>query len=70
MALSHFRMFINGFFNNGTYIVPEETPITILYGKSALFMANNRQDTKHTRHIAIILHFVVNAEKYKLHNID
>ena len=33
-------------------------------------MANNGKDTKHTRHIASIIHFVRNGEKWKMHNID
>ena len=33
-------------------------------------MANNGRDTKHTRHIAMIMHFVRNGEKCKMHKID
>ena len=33
-------------------------------------MAKNGKDTKHTRHIARIMHFVRNVEKYKMHKID
>ena len=32
-------------------------------------MSNNGKDTKHTRHIARIIHFVTNGEKCKMHNI-
>ena len=33
-------------------------------------MDNNGRDTKHTRHIARIIHFVRNGEKCKMHKID
>ena len=33
-------------------------------------MANNGKDTKHTRHITRIMHFVRNGEKCKMHKID
>ena len=33
-------------------------------------MANNVKDTKHTRHISSIIHFVSNGEKCKMHKID
>ena len=33
-------------------------------------MAKNVKDTKHTRHIARIMHFVRNVEKCKMHKID
>ena len=32
-------------------------------------MANNGRDTKHTRHIASRMHFVMNGEKCKMHKI-
>ena len=32
-------------------------------------MAKNGKDTKHTRHIARIMHFVRNGEKCKIHKI-
>ena len=50
-------------------MVPEESTLVILYSKSSLCMANNSKDTKHTRHIAIRIHFVRNVEKCKMHNI-
>ena len=37
--------------------------------KSDLCMDNNDKDTKHTRHIARLLHFVKNGEKCKLYKI-
>ena len=33
-------------------------------------MAKNGEDIKHTRHIARIMHFVRNGEKFKIHKID
>ena len=33
-------------------------------------MAKNIKDTKHTRNIARIMHFVRNGEKFKMHKID
>ena len=33
-------------------------------------MAKNGRDTKHTRHIAIRMHFVRNGEKCKMHKIE
>ena len=33
-------------------------------------MAKNGKDTKHTRHIARIIHFVRNGQKCKMHKID
>ena len=38
--------------------------------KYAMCMATNGKDTKHTRHIARIIHFVRNGEKWKIHKID
>ena len=42
----------------------------VLDGKSAICMAKNSKDTKHTRHIARIIHFLRNGEKCKIHKID
>ena len=33
-------------------------------------MDNNGKDTKHTRHISIIVNIVINGENCKIHNID
>ena len=70
VALAHFRMLINEFLNKDPYIVPEEDPLIILNSKSAMCMAKNGKDTKHTRHIARIMHFVSNGEKCKMQKID
>ena len=42
----------------------------VLDGKSAVCMAKNGKDVKHSRHIARIMHFVSNREKCKMHKID
>ena len=44
--------------NKDPYIVPEEAPMIILDIKSSIFMANNGDDTNHTRQIARRVHFV------------
>ena len=38
--------------------------------KYAVCMSNNGKDTKNTRHIARIVNFVRNGEKWKIHKID
>ena len=38
--------------------------------KSALCMADNGKDIKHTKKISRIVHFVRNGENWKMHNID
>ena len=70
MDLAHFRILIHAFLNKDTYIVPKEPPLIVLDGKSAMCMANNGKDTKHTRHIARRINFVRNGEKCKMHTID
>ena len=50
-------------------MVPKEDPLIVLNGKSAMCMAKNSKDTKHTRHIARRMHFVRNGEKCKMHKI-
>ena len=39
-------------------MVTKETPLIVLNSKYAMCMAKNGKDTKHTRHIARIMHFV------------
>ena len=51
-------------------MVPEEAPLIVLDSKSAMCMANNGKDTKHTRHISSRMHFVRNGEKLKMQKID
>ena len=55
-------MLINELLNKDSYIVQEEHPLIVLYSESAMFMANNGKDTKHTRYIARIMNLVRNGE--------
>ena len=57
MALAYFRMLIRELLNKDPEIVPEEAPLIVLGSKYAMCMAKNGNDTKHTRHIARIMHF-------------
>ena len=61
MALAHFSMLIHELINKYPDMVPEESPLIVLNGKYDMCMANNGNDTKHTRHIARIIHFVRNG---------
>ena len=70
MALAHFRVLVHELLNKDTDMVPKESPLIVLDSKSAMCMAKNGKDTKHTRHIARIMHFVRNGEKCKMHKID
>ena len=63
MALAHFRMLVHELLNEDPDMVPNEDPLIVLDSKSSMCMANNGIDTKHTRHIARIMHFVRNGEK-------
>ena len=69
MALAHFRMLIHELLNKDLDKVPEEAPLILLDSRSAMCMAKNGKYTKHTRHIAMIIHFVRNG-KFKIHKID
>ena len=57
MALAHFRMLIHELLNKDPDIFPEEAPLMVLDSKSAMCMAKNGKDTKHTRHTARKMHF-------------
>ena len=70
MALAHFRMLIHEFLNKDPEIVPEEYPLIVLDGKSAMCMDKNGKDTKHTKHIARRMNFLRNGEKCRMHKID
>ena len=69
MALAHFRMLIHDFLNKDQDKVPDEAPLIVLDSRSAMCMAKNGKDTKHTRQIASIMQFVRNVEKCKMHKI-
>ena len=51
-------------------MVPKEAHLILLDSKSAMCMANNGKDTKHTRHISRRMHFVKNGEKCNMHKIN
>ena len=70
MALAHFRMLVHELLNEDPDMVPKEAPLIVLGSKSAMCMAKNGRDTKHTRHIARRIHCVRNGEKCKIHKID
>ena len=70
MALAHFRILVHELLNEDPDMVPKEDPLIVLDGKSAMCMANNGKDTKHTRHIARRIHFVRNGENCKMHKIE
>ena len=61
MALAHFRMLVHELLNEDPDMVPKEAPLIVLDSKSAMCMAKNGKDTKHTRHISRIMHFVRNG---------
>ena len=66
MDLAHFRMLIREFFNKDPDKVPEEAPLVVLDSKSAMCMANNCKDAKHTRNIVGRMCFVRNARCTRL----
>ena len=69
MVLAHFRMLVHELLNEDPDMVPKEDPLIVLDRKSAMCMARNGKDTKHTRHIARRTHFLRNGEKCKMHKI-
>ena len=69
MALARFRMLVHELLNEDPDMVPKEAPLIVLDIKSAMCMAKNGRDTKHTRHISRRMHFVRNGEKCKMHKI-
>ena len=70
MVLAYFRMLFHELLNEDPDMVPKEAPLIFLDSKSVMYMAKNGKDTKHTRHIARIMHLVRNGEKCKIHKID
>ena len=63
-------MLIYEFLNEDPDMVPKEDPLIVLDSKSAMCMAKNVKDTKHTRHIERRINFVRNVEKCMMHKID
>ena len=54
-------MLIHELLNKDPDIVPKEAPLVVLDRKSAICMAKNGKDTKHTRHIARRIYLVRNG---------
>ena len=65
MALAHFRMLIHELLNEDPDMVPKEAPLIVLDSKSAMCMAKNGKDTKHTRNIARRMNFVRNGKSVR-----
>ena len=63
-------MLVHELLNEDPDMVPKEAPLIVLDSKSAMFMAKNGRDTKHTGHISRRMHFVRNGEKCKMQKID
>ena len=63
-------MSIHELLNEDPDMVPKESPLIVLDSKSAMCMAKNGKNTKHTRHMVRRMHFVRNGEKCKMHKID
>ena len=70
MALAHLRMLVNELLNEDPDMVPKEAHLIVLDRKSAMCMAKNGRDTKHTRHISRRMNFVRNGEKCNMHKIE
>ena len=70
MDVANIIMLIHDFFFKDPDKVPEESPLILLDGKSAMCMAKNGKGTKHTRHITRKMYLVRNGEKCKIHKID
>ena len=62
MALAYFRMLIHELLYEDPDMVPKEAPLILLDSKSAMCMAKNGKDTKHTRHIARRMRLLRNGE--------
>ena len=63
-------MLVHELLNEDPDMVTNEAPLIVLDRKSTMCMAKNGKDTKHTRHIARIMYFVRNGQKFKMHKID
>ena len=61
MDLAHLRMLIHELVNEDPDMFPKEAPLIVLDGKSDMCMSKNGKDTKHTRHIARRMNFVMNG---------
>ena len=57
MVLAHLTILIHELLKKDPDIFPEESPMIVWDSKSAMCMAKNGKDNKHTSHIARIMHF-------------
>ena len=64
------RILVHELLNEDPDMVPKEDPLIVLDSKSAMCMANNGKDTKHTRQIARRIHSVRNGETCNMQKID
>ena len=62
MVLANFGMLVHELFNEDPDMVLKEDPLIVLDRKSAMCMAKNGKDTKHTRQISRRMNFVRNGE--------
>ena len=62
-------MLVHELLNEDPDMVPMEAPLIVLDRKSAMCMANNGKDNKHTRHIERRMNLVKNEDKCKMHKI-
>ena len=62
--IAHFSILIIELFNNDPDVVPEQEHLIILDIKSAICMANNNKESKHTRHISRRINFIRNGEEF------
>ena len=53
--------------NKDQDVVPKQAPLIILDSKSAVCIDKNGKYTEHTRHIAIMIHFLRNGEEWNIH---
>ena len=66
MGLSTPRILNNELLNKCQDVVPEQEPLIIFDGKSAVYMDKNGKYTKHIRHIYRIMHFLINGDYWNM----
>ena len=62
MALAHFMMLNNEFLNKDPYVFTEQATLIKLDKKSAIIMAKDVKDTKHTKQISRGMYLERNGE--------
>ena len=63
-------MIFHELLNKNPDIFLEKDPLIILYSKSAVFMSNNANYTKYTRHISRRVHSVRIGKNHEMKKID